>query len=346
MASLDEMFIGLRDACTDLYVGMATFVVGFGTGLVTVSEWSLAVVFFFMRQLHELVLRPLYQHAVLPICRDTLLPLYSNVVIGLFNICHHAPVGLLRGLSTVFTRTMQCIVFGSQENTTQDFDNAHNICMVDGTIFELLSMCLVTLVCSATIVGLVMYRVWHACLLGLCAKILFTNTVRDRGAVAANAGHLAPARNSSNAGSSGSGSNNNDNGGADGVRGRSEQRAGNGARNQTPKRGANPGNNGNGGLGGGGGGSDGSHRAPAKQARARTPKRGANPGPAKADNKIYIIECLLDERNVNGTTEFLVKWKGYDDKHNSWEPQEALSAVVIKNFHEANESSYSLDLSR
>jgi len=237
------------------------------------------------------------------------MPLYRNVVIGLFNTCHHAPVGLLRGLSTIFTWTMQCIVFGSQENTTQDFDNAHNICMVDGTIFELLSMCLVTLVCSATIVGLVMYRVWHACLLGLCAKILFTNTVRDRGAVAANAGHLAPARNSSNAGSSGSGSNNNDNGGAVGVRGRSEQRAGNGARNQTPKR-------------------------------------GANPGPAKADNKIYIIECLLDERNVNGTTEFLVKWKGYDDKHNSWEPQKALSAVVIKNFHEANESSYSLDLSR
>jgi len=333
------MFIGLRDACTVLYVGMATLVVGFGTGLVTVSEWSLAMVYVFMRQLHELVLRPLYQDAVLPICRDTLMPLYRNVVIGLFNTCHHAPVGLLRGLSTIFTWTMQCIVFGSQENTTQDFDNAHNICMVDGTILELLSMCLVMLVCSATILGLVMYRVWHACLLGLCAKILFTNIVRDRGAVAANAGHLAPARNGSNAGGGGSGSINNDNGGAVGGRGRSEHRTGNGARNRTPKRVANADNNGNGGLGGGGGGSGGSHKGTAKQARDKTPSR------AKADGKIYSIECLLDERTVKGKTKFLVKWKGYDDEHNSWEPQTALSPLVIKNFRACDESSGSLDLS-
>ena len=360
MATLDKMFNGLRDACTVLYVGLATMVVGFGKGLLGVSEYLLATVYDFVRQLHEHVLLPLYQNVLMPIFRDTLLPLYRNMGIRLFNVSHDAPMRLLHRLSTVFTWTMHCIVFGSQENTTQDFDNAHNICMVDGTIFELLCMFLAMLVCSATILGLILYRVWHACLLGLCAKILFTNIVRDQGAVAANGGHLGPAhsaRNAGNASNNNASSSDNGNDGAGGGRGRSQKSTANGARENTPSRG---GNSGNGGRASGGRGR--SQKRTENGARDRTPSRAParnDTGLAKApkqsavrrgkeaiqqasSDQMYIIECLLDERTVKGKTQFLVKWKGYDD--DSCEPQTALCRVLIQNFRARDESSSSLQL--
>lgn len=35
----------------------------------------------------------------------------------------------------------------------------------------------------------------------------------------------------------------------------------------------------------------------------------------------YEIEKVLDERTLNGAKEFLIKWKGYTNKYNSWEPE-------------------------
>lgn len=39
-------------------------------------------------------------------------------------------------------------------------------------------------------------------------------------------------------------------------------------------------------------------------------------------NNIYIAEALLKERKRKGKTEYLVKWRGWSAKHNSWEPRE------------------------
>ena len=45
-------------------------------------------------------------------------------------------------------------------------------------------------------------------------------------------------------------------------------------------------------------------------------------------NDIYIVEELLKKRSRKGKTEYLVKWVGWDDKHNSWEPK---SNILDKN---------------
>jgi len=36
--------------------------------------------------------------------------------------------------------------------------------------------------------------------------------------------------------------------------------------------------------------------------------------------KEYEIEKILDERTFNGNTEFLIRWKGFTNDHDSWEP--------------------------
>ena len=34
----------------------------------------------------------------------------------------------------------------------------------------------------------------------------------------------------------------------------------------------------------------------------------------------FIIEKILDKKTENRTRMYFVKWKGYDDTHNKWEP--------------------------
>merc|ERR1719266_159186 len=44
-----------------------------------------------------------------------------------------------------------------------------------------------------------------------------------------------------------------------------------------------------------------------------------------SDAEVYEVEKLLDKRVKKGKTEYLVKWKGYEDEsENTWEPMDNL----------------------
>ncbi|KAF7681023.1 Heterochromatin protein 1 [Astathelohania contejeani] len=53
---------------------------------------------------------------------------------------------------------------------------------------------------------------------------------------------------------------------------------------------------------------------------------------SETDN-IYTVEKILKSRKVNGKKQYLIKWEGYDDKHNTWEWEtDILSKELIRNF--------------
>ncbi|CAF0915580.1 unnamed protein product [Didymodactylos carnosus] len=41
----------------------------------------------------------------------------------------------------------------------------------------------------------------------------------------------------------------------------------------------------------------------------------------KSSGKVYAAEKLLRRRRYKGKTEYLVKWKGWKTRHNTWEPE-------------------------
>jgi hypothetical protein len=59
------------------------------------------------------------------------------------------------------------------------------------------------------------------------------------------------------------------------------------------------------------------------------------PDPVLIDSKIeYNVEAILDSRMHYCCIEYLVKWKGYDTGHNSWEPHYNLHApLAVAAFH-------------
>ena len=45
--------------------------------------------------------------------------------------------------------------------------------------------------------------------------------------------------------------------------------------------------------------------------------------------EFYEVEKILNERTNGNKLEYLVKWKGYDESQNSWEPFENLKHLTF-----------------
>jgi hypothetical protein len=50
----------------------------------------------------------------------------------------------------------------------------------------------------------------------------------------------------------------------------------------------------------------------------------------------YVVEKIVDMQKIDGKTHYLVKWKDYPEKENTWEPPKHLTKAqrLLKNFHQ------------
>ncbi|KAI6176798.1 Chromobox protein-like protein 3-like protein [Aphelenchoides bicaudatus] len=53
---------------------------------------------------------------------------------------------------------------------------------------------------------------------------------------------------------------------------------------------------------------------------------------ADPQNNIFLVEKLLDRRWRRQRSEYLVKWMGYPDSENSWEPKQNINPVLVEQF--------------
>lgn len=49
---------------------------------------------------------------------------------------------------------------------------------------------------------------------------------------------------------------------------------------------------------------------------------------SEAESDIYFVERIMDKKFIKNKPRYLVKWRGWEHKHNTWEPLENLTNVM------------------
>ena len=51
------------------------------------------------------------------------------------------------------------------------------------------------------------------------------------------------------------------------------------------------------------------------------------------EDQVYIVEKVVSKRKAKGgKTEYLIKWQGYEESDNTWEPEDNVSDDLITEF--------------
>ncbi|KAL3113703.1 hypothetical protein niasHT_016793 [Heterodera trifolii] len=78
--------------------------------------------------------------------------------------------------------------------------------------------------------------------------------------------------------------------------------------------------------------------SPRKHGKKSTAEGGSEGEESEDDGKEYSVEKVLKKRVKGGKMEYFVKWAGYDDGWNTWEPRESLKHLeVFKQYEKAQQ---------
>ena len=57
-------------------------------------------------------------------------------------------------------------------------------------------------------------------------------------------------------------------------------------------------------------------------------------------SRAYTIDTILEWRELDGETQYLIKWEGYDASENTWEPEENIPEAYRHHFHNFTEGEF------